>query len=89
MSEVGSVRGRAGLKGQPDCGDTGAKRDEGRLEEPERSWSCPKVRRMGGRLFCRTGPKQGKSTGPFIHGLLARCVHAKRRFFFFLPLNSF
>lgn len=66
MSEVESERGGAGLKGQPDCGDTGAKRDEGRLEGPERTWSCPKVRRMGGCLFCRTGPKQGRSTGPFM-----------------------
>lgn len=87
VSEVGSERGGARLKCQPDCEDTGAKRDEGRLEEPERSWSCPKVRRMGGSLFCRTGPKQGRSTGPFVASWTV--VYRLREGFFFLPLNSF
>lgn len=63
---MGSGRGGAGLKGQPDCSNAGAKRDDGGLEEPERSWSCPKVRRVGGSLFCRTGLKEGRSAGLFM-----------------------
>lgn len=82
MSEVGRERGGARLKGQPDCEDTAAKRDEGRLEEPERHWSCPKIRRMGESLFCRTGPKQGRSTGPFMASWTVVC-RLKEGFFFF------